>query len=158
MAVIPRRRREPDITSVIEVRPAPAAIMRIRHAVARLLVSWDLTETICDDAVLCLSEALTNAVLHARPAGPVTITIHRDLRRLRIEIADSDRGLISHEMPGCPACPDARPPEDQLAEHGWGLQVIDALAARWGVASDDTGKRVWFEQDIPPIGRPGVMP
>ncbi len=107
--------------------------------------------------MLCLSEALTNAILHARPAGPVTVTIHRDLRTLRIEIADTGRGTIM-PGPGCPADPDARRPDGELAEHGWGLRVIDALAARWGVDADDTGKRVWFEQDIPPIGRLGAMP
>ena len=130
--------------------------MAVRHAVARLLVSWDLTE-ICDDAVLCLSEALTNAVLHARPAGPVTVTIHRGRRTLRIEVADADRGMTMHD-PGYPADPDAPRPEDELAEHGWGLRVIDALAARWGVEAGDAGKRVWFEQDIPPSGRLGGMP
>jgi len=156
LAVTPRQRREPDVTSVLAVRPAPAAIMQVRHEVARLLVSWELAE-ICDDAVLCLSEALTNAVLHARPARPVTITIHRDLRTLRIEIADTGRGMIMHD-PGCPADPDALRPGDELAEHGRGLRVIDALAARWGVDADDAGKRVWFEQDIPSIGRLGVMP
>jgi anti-sigma regulatory factor (Ser/Thr protein kinase) len=149
LAVTPRQRHEPDVTSVIEVPPEPAAIMQVRHAVARLLVSWELTE-VRDDAVLCLSEALTNAVLHARPATParpVTVTIHRGLRTLRIEIADADRGMIRPE-PDCRACPDAPSPDDQPAEHGWGLRVIDALAARWGVDADDAGKRVWFEQDI----------
>jgi len=156
---------------VIEVGSAPAAVTQIRHAVARLLVSWELTE-ICDDAVLCLSEALTNAVLHARPVRPVTVTIHRDLRTLRIEIADADRSMIIR-APGCLRGPGAQPPENQppenqppenqppenqLDEFGRGLQVIDALAARWGVDADDAGKRVWFEQDIPSIGRLGAMP
>ena len=146
MAVTPRPRHEPDVTSAIEVQPEPAAIMQVRHAVARLLVSWELTE-VCDDAVLCLSEALTNAVLHARPATPVTVTIRRGLGTLRIEIADADRGMI---LPGPDrrACPDAQAPDNEPAEHGWGLRVIDALAARWGVDADDAGKRVWFEQDI----------
>ena len=119
-------------------------------------MSWELTE-ICDDAVLCLSEALTNAILHARPTRPVTVTIHRDLRTLRIEIADTGCGIIRPD-PGLPADADPLRPDGELAEHGWGLRVIDALAARWGVDADEAGKRVWFEQDIPPIGRIGVMP
>ena len=109
-------------------------------------MSWELTE-LCDDAVLCLSEALTNAVLHARPARPVTVTIRRGPGRLRFEIADADRAMCVPE-PRYPA--GAGPaPQDQLAECGRGLRVIDALAARWGVAADDAGKRVWFEHDIP---------
>ena len=145
----PQQRHEPDVTAVIEVQPEPAAIIQVRHAVARLLVSWELAE-VRDDAVLCLSEALTNAVLHARPARParpVTVTIHRGLRTLRIEIADADRGIFLPE-PDHRARPGAPAPDDQPAEHGWGLRVIDALAARWGVDADDVGKRVWFEQDI----------
>ncbi len=117
---------------------------------ARLLASWELTE-LCDDAVLCLSEALTNAVLHASPAGPVTITIYRDPRTLRIEIADADRATITHAAPGYPAGPDALPPEVLLAENGRGLRVIDALADRWGVDAEEAGKRVWFELDVTPL-------
>ncbi len=143
--------------AVIEVRPSAAAIGQTRHAVARLLVSWELAE-ICDDAVLCLSEALTNAILHARPARPVTVTIRCDLRRLCVEVADADRSMIMREMPGCPAGADARQPTGQLAEHGWGLRVIAALAARWGVDADDDGKRVWFEQDLPPTARSPLTP
>ena len=131
---------------MLEVGSAPAAVTQVRHAVARLLMSWELT-AICDDTVLCLSEALTNAVLHARPAGPVTVTIRRGPGTLRIEVADPDRGMISAE-PGWPRHPGVLPPDDQLAEYGRGLQVIDALAARWGVDADGAGKRFWFEQDI----------
>jgi hypothetical protein len=34
-------------------------------------------------------------------------------------------------------------------EHGWGLAIVGALTSGSGAVADDTGKRVWFELDIP---------
>ena len=162
MAVLPRRRPESDFSLTIDVRPLPEAVPHARHAVAKVLMSWGLAD-ICDDAALCLTEAVTNALTHARPSGIVTVHIYRDCRCLRIEIADADRRLVwpvdhdrdlaageaGQEGPSAAHLPAARSSTALPSEHGWGLHIVDALSSRWGAVADDTGKRVWFELDIP---------
>jgi anti-sigma regulatory factor (Ser/Thr protein kinase) len=135
-----------DVCLTFEVLPAPEAVPRARHAASSALLSWGLT-SICDDAVLCLTEAVTNSLIHARPCGTVTVTIHRDCRRLRVEIADADRSMTRGTGTGDDEC------AGQPREHGWGLQIVGALSSRWAADVDDTGKRVWFEMDIPAARR-----
>jgi len=153
LAVVPRRRPESDFSLTIDVRPLPEAVPHARHAVAKVLMSWGLAD-ICDDAALCLTETVTNALVHARPSGMVTVRLYRDFRCLRVEIADADRRMIwpaadagekvARESAGESAGATGLP-----SEHGWGLAIVGALASRWGAVADDTGKRVWFELDIP---------
>ena len=38
------------------------------------------------------------------------------------------------------------------AERGRGLQLVGALASRWGVREDVGGRTIWFELDLPPAG------
>jgi histidine kinase-like protein len=145
LAVLPRRRPESDFSLIIDVRPVPEAVPDARHAVTKVLMSWGLAE-ICDDAALCLTEAVTNALVHARPSGMVMVRIYRDFRCLRIEIADADRRMAR------PAEPSEQS-RSLPSEHGWGLRIVGALSSRWGAVADDTGKRVWFELDIPAAGQ-----
>ncbi len=51
--------------------------------------------------------------------------------------------------------------EDEPKEHGWGLEIIAAVADRWGMDAGQGGlggHRVWFEKDIPSPRYPAVMP
>ncbi|MGI9006998.1 MAG: ATP-binding protein [Streptosporangiaceae bacterium] len=151
---------------MIQITPAPAAVGPVRHAAASLLTSWGLS-AICEDAVLCLSEAVTNSVLHAPATGTVTVAIERDRRRLRIEVTDGTRSQPGSSGPGPrqPLPPDPQPgpapagfPESEPKEHGWGLEIIAAVADRWGMDAVRGGHRVWFEKDIPAAAYPAVMP
>ncbi len=146
MPVLPRRRPESDFSLIIDVGPVPEAVPATRHAVAKVLMSWGLA-AICDDAALCLTEAVTNALTHARPSGMVTVRIYRDVSCLRIEVADADRRMIPavHD----PDMADREPGTALPSEHGWGLYIVGALSSRWGVVAGDNGKRVWFELEIP---------
>ncbi len=83
-------------------------------------------------AALCLSEVVSNAVLHGGTGGTVVVSEHRD--GLRVEVTDSS-----------PAHPIRRTLA-KLSPTGRGLHLLDALTSRWGV--DDVpagGKVVWFE-------------
>lgn len=94
------------------------------------------------DAVLCLSELASNAVLHSRSATPgaqftVRATLKNDL--LRVEV--SDEGGPWH-------WPDTG--DDQA--HGRGLVIVSRLTTAWGRAgTPDTGWTVWYTLTCPPI-------
>ncbi|MFE1783088.1 ATP-binding protein [Streptomyces sp. NPDC059506] len=87
-----------------------------------------------DAALLCTSELVTNAYLHA--SGDIMVRL--GLRADAVRISVYDRSL---EMP-VPRCP---PSSDQ---HGRGLQLVSCTADRWGVTGGQLSeqlKGVWFE-------------
>lgn len=83
------------------------------------------------DLLLCVSEVITNAVIHAHSAPTMNVTIGAD--RIRFEVGDDD-----------PALP-VRRPHDVRAPTGRGLRILEALSLEWGVIGAPHGKVVWFE-------------
>ena len=81
-----------------------------------------------DTAVLLISELVSNAVMHGR--GAIRLSIDVAPPRAHFEVSDEGSGT-----------PAVR--EHAGADGGWGLQLVDQLAKRWGVRSGDT--LVWFE-------------
>ena len=84
-----------------------------------------------DDAVLMVSELVTNAVAHGQPK----ITLRLRLRPDRLTVAVADRG----EAPLTCTMPPLQQP------FGRGLVIVNALATRWGVSQGRVDKRVWFD-------------
>ncbi len=92
-----------------------------------------------DEAVLCLSELATNAVVHSRsrqPGGSFTVRVQLDGQRLRVEVGDQ----------GGPWDSPSRVRTDE--QNGRGLLIVGRLASRWGCAGHSrTGWTVWYEMD-----------
>lgn len=85
----------------------------------------------CDDLLLCVSEVVTNAVLHAKTSS--TMIVEVDDGHVRVEVVDAD-----------PTLP-VRREHDPAAPTGRGLRLLDRLADRWGAEARGSGKVVWFE-------------
>ncbi|GGY67333.1 hypothetical protein GCM10010300_07780 [Streptomyces olivaceoviridis] len=82
-------------------------------------------------AELLVSELITNAIRHG--SGPPLIQLTWDGRWLRIAVSDAG---------------DRRPRERATANTepgGFGMQLLDRLARRWGVTPGHPGKTVWAE-------------
>ncbi len=86
------------------------------------------------DIELCVSELVSNAVLHAGTDCRLRITTEDG--RVRVEIHDGD----ARRLP-------AKRAYDQASVTGRGLHLVERLSARWGVDVDGEGKTVWFEVD-----------
>jgi anti-sigma regulatory factor (Ser/Thr protein kinase)/DNA-binding XRE family transcriptional regulator len=90
-----------------------------------------------DDASLCLSELVTNAMLHSRsrePGGLFTVRALLHGSRLRVEVLDQGGPWLQPEIAGT----------DQ--QNGRGLLIVDQLTAAWGrIGNHRTGWIVWFE-------------
>ncbi len=84
------------------------------------------------DAEACVSELVANAILHTN-SDSVDLTVTAEGGALRIEVFDES-----------PTPPMLRA-RDLDADSGRGMQIVDALAAAWGVdeMADHHGKRVW---------------
>ncbi|MBT2405748.1 ATP-binding protein [Streptomyces sp. ISL-87] len=117
-----------------EARSVPLARAELRKALA----GWGLSE-LEEDALLVVSELVTNAVRHA--AGPRDREIETKYVRLpewlRIEVHDAGAGW-----------PEATTPEAE-GEGGRGLFLVAAVADRWAVGERaGPGKRVWAELSV----------
>ena len=90
-------------------------------------------EVMLDDALLLVTELVTNAVVHAGTDMELHLEVGVD--RARIEVADHGAGGLS-VLRGEP---------DAGREGGRGIFLLDALAQEWGTRHFRGGKSVWFE-------------
>jgi anti-sigma regulatory factor (Ser/Thr protein kinase) len=125
----------------VELPFTPEAVPRARSVVRDLAAG--LWAQAIQDAELMVSEVVTNAVLHGAPALRVTVVVEEDGLVVQVEDGGSDLPALRG-----PAAPDA--------SSGRGLQIVDLLAAAWGVEArpTDRGKIVWFS--VRGSGRPGA--
>lgn len=92
-----------------------------------------------EDVVLAASELVTNAVRHsgARDRGSLAMSVELEGRSLRVQVEDPGPGFD----------PNRATQDGSLATSGFGLQLVERLSDRWGVASDGT-TRVWFAVEL----------
>ena len=122
----------------LHLDPLPRFVAEARHFV--LQHAPDLPPDTRDSLVLLTSELVTNAVLHARTAIDLGITI-----------ADDSIVVTVHDLDL------ARPEQDPYAgrEGGWGLGLVSALAEVSSMDTDpDGGKTAWFR--LPRADAPAV--
>jgi serine/threonine-protein kinase RsbW len=121
----------------VTVHAAPTAARQARHAVARHgLVSGDQEPTL----LLLVSELVSNSVRHAGLRDDERIRLRARFERERectyVEVCDAGHtGRV----------PAKRAHGDALEPGGLGLVLVDEMADRWGVASNDDETCVWFE-------------
>jgi anti-sigma regulatory factor (Ser/Thr protein kinase) len=130
-----------DLVQLGEVTLAcgPEAASAARMVVSRWLDGRAKPE-FHDDARLLVSELVGNSVRHAeQPAGvPLRITAFAVDDVVRVEVEDRGRGAVRRR-------------ESDPRTGGYGLELVELLAARWGV-SHEHGTRVWFELTAPGPG------
>lgn len=127
------------LISQLELGPLPTAIGCGRDHARHVLIEWGLS-LLVDDAVLLVSELLTNALKASwtlKPPTPIVLRLLANDRQLIIEAWD--QWVENFDL--------NRRSSD--AEHGRGLQVVTALSKRWGVGRiSESYKAVWCEMSV----------
>ena len=86
---------------------------------------------VLEDAVLLVSELVTNSILHGGP--PVVVAIDCDVESLRVRVRDGSSAL--------PTPVEAK----RVDEGGRGLAIVANVSDDWGVERQgDDSKHVWF--------------
>jgi anti-sigma regulatory factor (Ser/Thr protein kinase) len=119
--------------SQLEMAPLTTAVACGRLHAQNVLHEWRLGHA-AEDASIVVSELLTNSVkasCHQRT--PVRLRLLTDRRQLIIEAWDCN-----------PQAPQQRP-ADYADESGRGLNVVAAIAVRWGYYRSGNWKAVWAE-------------
>ncbi len=114
----------------LELAREPGAAAQARRFVDRLLHGHNVAREDREPALLVSSELVTNALQHGR--GRIDLRLRMTGTFLRIEVIDEGRAQA----------PAVR---QQAADEtgGWGLRIVDQLAAQWGVYEGTT--HVWAD-------------
>lgn len=117
----------------IQLTRRPEAPARARRWVYRLLYPQGVSPRVRESALLIASELVTNALRHGR--GKIELRLTMLSAYLRIEVVDE----------GADRAPAVRQ-EDPDESGGWGLRIVDQLAAQWGVFEGTT--HVWADLEL----------
>jgi anti-sigma regulatory factor (Ser/Thr protein kinase) len=121
------------LRALYKIDPRPAGPAQARSIIADELSSR-LPAPVVADIKLMVSELVANGIVHggAEDGDPVLL----DLRvngNVRCRVLDHGPGFAAHG-------------HEQPAGGGWGLQVVDRLADRWGMEHSPQRTEVWFER------------
>ncbi|MFG2138837.1 ATP-binding protein [Streptomyces sp. NPDC048650] len=150
--------QEVPTSSIMAVPHGPAGVGMARRRMRDELLASGVQDTVVDDAVLILSELLSNACRHARPlydngmptyghghgpsAGDARGALRESVRASwridgqgRLTVAVTDGGGPTRPLPATPSV---------TAHGGRGLAIIRSLAKDWGVRDTaDSEVTVW---------------
>jgi anti-sigma regulatory factor (Ser/Thr protein kinase) len=120
-----------------------------RHFLRDQLATWKVDPDVVDGAQLCLSELVTNAIMHAGTTSE--LMVHLEDGVLTVVVRD----VGATARPGVPATYLPVPEDDDpLRVFGRGLTLVDAIADRWGSEQDAYGTTAWFALELDRAGQP----
>ncbi len=111
----------------------PHAVAAARRFVVSTLAAWGIDGDTVEEATLCLSELVTNAIIHTDAGCELRVVL--DCGVLTTTVRDGGSSVVV-DLSSVTV--------DPLAVHGRGLQLVDALSTRWGSELDAVGLTVWF--------------
>jgi anti-sigma regulatory factor (Ser/Thr protein kinase) len=125
--------RDGALAATYSVAADPRAVARARQFARGTLAGWGIEGDTADRAILCLSELVTNAMIHTDAGCELRVVLVRGI--LTTTVRDGGSSVVV-DLSGISV--------DPLAVHGRGLQLVDALSTRWGSELDAVGMTVWF--------------
>jgi anti-sigma regulatory factor (Ser/Thr protein kinase) len=111
--------------------PVATVVAPLRHHVRALLTGWGVPADGVDDALLVVEELVANVIDHARTRFEVVVRVTGDALYVGVRDHSTREPRLQ--------------PRDPQAVRGRGLQLVTALAQRWGCDRHPDGKTVWAQ-------------
>ena len=127
-------RRDP--TSTVSVPHTRSSVGVARHAFADELLASGVGRPVLEDAVLVLSELLSNAIKHAAPLPGGSITIRWEIRPECLHLEITDGGALTRPHAAAAAA---------SAVGGRGLDIVRTVCSQWGVTEGEKSVTVWAD-------------
>lgn len=117
-----------------------------RLFVRQVCASWQIGNEQTGDAELVTSELVSNAIVASELIEPRSghDSLHSDVKLIRMRLLDLGHSMVIEVWDASPKLPTLIEPSLE-AEHGRGLQLVDALGIRWGYYARIGGKVVWCQ-------------
>jgi serine phosphatase RsbU (regulator of sigma subunit)/anti-sigma regulatory factor (Ser/Thr protein kinase) len=129
----------------VVVPPMPESVKAARDWTRAQLAEWGVPEGTGHTVVTCISELITNSVLHAGTESHLGLDL--DSGRVSVTVADSGNR-------GEPLLTGA----EAMAVRGRGLSLVKAISDAFGAHRTSAGTTVWFEVELDshpaPTGQP----
>jgi serine/threonine-protein kinase RsbW len=124
--------------------PRDAETVRLtRKVLDASLAALGVAADVRDDIILALGEACANVIEHADSSDEYEVRVQLTNFRCVVEVVDTGRGFDSASLN------QARAEQLATAEHGRGLQIIDALAENLQITSRPLeGVMIRFEKPL----------
>jgi signal transduction histidine kinase/DNA-binding response OmpR family regulator len=126
--------QEDGPTATLAIEDDVRAVHQARAFTRATLEQWALPESLARDAILLVSEMVTNAIVHGR--APIGLRLRRAREHLLLEVSDTATAVPRK----------LRPTSDDV--HGRGLQLVAMMADEWGTRPIRDGKSVWCALDL----------
>ncbi|MDJ0342087.1 ATP-binding protein [Streptomyces sp. H10-C2] len=141
--------QEVPTSSTMALSHGPMGVAEARRRLREELYAHEVPEPVVDDAVLILSELLSNSYRHARPlcdgpeeTGPSADAADACGIRAAWRIGDDDLLTVEVTDGGGPTRPLPSSPS-LTARGGRGLGIVNNLSLRWGVRDSPGEVTVW---------------
>ena len=128
----------PPRSDAIELTPDERAAGLARRFLRQTLDEWEVHGELVHTAELCVSELVTNSVIHS--GTPCTVTARLDEEYLIVLVHDHGGAGIVHQFD------DYEP----MSVSGRGLRIVDTVSTAWSAEHSADGTTVWFELELEP--------
>jgi len=127
VACVPDEAAHP--TAALAIDDDVRAVHQARTFTRATMDEWTLPESLARDAILLVSEMVTNAIVHGRP--PIQLRLRLAREHLLVEVDDTATAVPRK----------LRPTSSDV--HGRGLQLVAMMADAGGTRPIHDGKSVW---------------
>lgn len=130
-------------TAALTLADDPRAAGVARKFLRETLAGWGVEDDPVETAQLCLSELVTNAVIHAGASSELTLALDDGLLTVAVRDHGGSGGSVAQVVDD----------EDPMRVFGRGLVLVEALSDSWGSVRDAVGTTSWFVLDLPDDSR-----